>query len=118
MFVLPKSTEFGGHERHLLDLLHRLPESLLPPIVVCLDPDIITARMDQAQQGQAVVKCMKEPRSLWDWLQITRKDNPDTAVFHYSWIETFPWQAPVACVLAGIRRRISIQHLIPTPLPH
>ena len=117
MFVLPKAAEFGGLERHLLDLLGRLPDRLLPPIVICFVQDIITARMDQQQQGHVVVKCMKEPRSLWDWLLIMRKDNPDTIVFPYSWIEAFPWQAPVAAALAGIRRRISIQHLIPPPLP-
>ncbi len=117
MFVLPKTTEFGGLERHLLDLLRRLPEPLAPPIVVCFDRDIITARMDQEQQRQVVVKCIKEPRSLWHWLRFMRRDNPDTIVFPYSWIEAFPWQAPVAAVLAGIRRRISIQHLVPSPLP-
>jgi glycosyltransferase involved in cell wall biosynthesis len=61
---------------------------------------------------------MKEPHSLWDWLRILRKDIPDIIVFPYSWIQAFPWQAPVAAALAGIRRRISIQHLIPPPLPH
>ena len=117
MFVLPKPTEFGVLERQLLDLLPRLPESLLSPIVVCLDRDTITARMDQEQKGQVVVKCKPQPRSVWDWLRILRKDNPDIVVFPYGWIEAFPWQAPVAAALAGIRRRISIQHLIPPPLP-
>ena len=117
MFVLPKATEFGGLERHLLDLLRRLPEQLLPPIVVCFGQDIITARMDQEQQRQVVVKCMKEPQSLWDWLRIMREDKPDIIVFPYSGIRAFPWQAPVAALLAGIPRRISTQHLIPPPLP-
>lgn len=117
MFVLPKTAEFGGLERHLLDLLRRLPERLLPPVVVCFGQDILTARMDQEQREQVIVRCMKEPQSLWDWLRIVRKEKPDILVFPYSWIEAFPWQAPVAAVLAGIRRRISIQHLIPPPLP-
>ncbi len=117
MFVLPKATEFGGLERHLLDLVRRLPEPLLPTTVVCFGGDIITSRLNQELQGRAVVSCMKEPRSLWDWLRIMRTDNPDTIVFAYSWIEAFPWQAPVAAASAGIRRRISIQHLIPPPLP-
>jgi glycosyltransferase involved in cell wall biosynthesis len=117
MFVLPKATEFGGIERHLLELLSRLPQPLPPPTVVCFDRDIITARMDQEQHGQQVVKCVKEPRSLWDWLRIIRKEKPDTIVFLYNSIEAFPWQAPLAAALAGVRKRISIQHLIPPPLP-
>jgi glycosyltransferase involved in cell wall biosynthesis len=43
--------------------------------------------------------------------------NPDTIVFCNSWIEAFPWQAPVGALLAGVRRRFSIQHLIPPPQP-
>jgi glycosyltransferase involved in cell wall biosynthesis len=117
VFVLPQATEFGGLERHLLDLLSSLPEQLLPPTVVCIGQDIITARMDQNQRGQVVVKCIKQPQSLWDWLRIIRENKPDIVVFAYRCIDAFPWQAPFAAVLAGIRRRIAIQHLIPPPLP-
>jgi glycosyltransferase involved in cell wall biosynthesis len=117
LFVLPKSTEFGGLERHLLDLLRTLPKPFLPATIVCFERDIITARMDQEQRAHVVVNCIKEPRSLWDWLRIIRKNKPDTIVFPYSWIEAFPWQAPVAAALAGVPKRISIQHLIPPPLP-
>jgi glycosyltransferase involved in cell wall biosynthesis len=116
-FVLPKANEFGGLERYLLDLLHWLPEQLLSPTVICFGQDIITARLHQGQHARIVVKCIKEPQSLWDWLRIIREENPDIIVFPYGWIEAFPWQAPVAAMLAGIRRRISIQRLIPPPLP-
>jgi glycosyltransferase involved in cell wall biosynthesis len=116
MFVLSKTTEFGSPERSLLELLPRLPEPLLPVHIVCFGDDIITARMDNEKQRQVLVKCAKEPQSLWDWLRIIRENNPDIIVFDYSWIEAFPWQAPVASLLAGVRRRISIQHWIP-PLP-
>ncbi|MGA2071907.1 MAG: glycosyltransferase family 4 protein [Terriglobia bacterium] len=117
MFVLPRSMGLGGLERHLLELLRRLPEPLLPPIVICYDHDFITARMDKDQQARVVVKCVREPQSLRDWLRIIRENNPHIIVFDYSWIEAFPWQASVASLLAGVRKRISIQHLIPPPLP-
>jgi glycosyltransferase involved in cell wall biosynthesis len=117
MFVLPQATEFGGLERHLLDLMPRLPEQVLPPTVVCLCQDIVTARMDQEQLRQVIVKCSPQPRSLWDWLRMLRENKPDIVVFPYRCIEAFPWQAPVAAVLVGIRNRIAIQHLVPPPLP-
>ena len=41
---------------------------------------------------------------------------PDVIVFCYSWIEAFPWRAPIAALLAGVRRRFCIQHLIPPPV--
>ena len=117
MFVLPKTTEFGGLERHLLDLLRRLKEPQLHPLVVCFDQDIISAHRDRDQQAQVVVKCEKEPESLWDWLRIIREVQPEIIVFSYSWIRAFPWQAPVAALLASVRKRVSIQHLIPPPPP-
>jgi glycosyltransferase involved in cell wall biosynthesis len=117
VFVVPKTTEFGGLEKHLLDLLARLQEPLLHPLIVCFEEDIITAHVDQVLQAQVVVKCLEQPQSLGDWLRMIREADPDIIVFCYSWIEAFPWQAPVAALLAGVRRRFSIQHLIPPPVP-
>jgi glycosyltransferase involved in cell wall biosynthesis len=117
VFVLPKTTEFGGLERHLLDLLRRLPESRLQPFLVCFDQDIISERMEGEQLSQVVVKCEKAPTTVREWIRVIRNAKPDILVFCYSWIEAFPWQAPVAAFLAGVHRRYSIQHLIPTPPP-
>jgi glycosyltransferase involved in cell wall biosynthesis len=117
MFVVPKTTEFGGLESHLLDLLRRLKEPLLHPLIVCFDQDIISAHMHRDQQALVVVKCEKEPESLWDWIRMIREVQPEIIVFSYSWIRAFPWQAPVAAWLAGVQRRVSIQHLIPPPPP-
>jgi glycosyltransferase involved in cell wall biosynthesis len=117
VFILPRANEFGGPERHLLDLLRKLPEQLLPPTVICLGQDIITASFDQDQLGQVIVKCVKEPESLRDWLRLIRENKADIMVFLYRGLEAFAWQAPVAAALAGVTRRISIQHVIPPRLP-
>ena len=116
VFVLPKTTERGDLERGLVELLRRLPESLLPAHFVCFGHDLITAQIDEDQRVKVVVDCVKQPQSLWDWLRIIRDHKPDILLFDYGWIDAFPWQAPVASFLAGVRRRISIQHCIP-PLP-
>lgn len=116
LFVLPKTTQFGGLEQHLLELLARLPAQVRP-LILCFDQDVISARMDEIQKSRAVVKCVAEPKSLRDWAQMIRKARPDIIVFCYSWIEAFPWQAAAAACLAGVRKRFSIQHLIPSPLP-
>ena len=117
MFVLPRTTEFGGVERYLLDLLDRLPNELRPALVVCLGTDLITPRLNLARQAQVVVQCLKEPRSVWDWFRILREHGPEIVVFHYRSIEAFSWRAQFAAMLAGVRRRISIQHSIAPQLP-
>jgi glycosyltransferase involved in cell wall biosynthesis len=117
MFVLPKTTEFGGLEMHLLDLVRRLNEPQLHPLIVCFDQDIISAHMDGKLVAQVAVKCVKEPESLWDWILLIREAHPAIIIFIYSWIEGLPWQAPVAALLAGVRRRLTIHHLIAQPPP-
>jgi glycosyltransferase involved in cell wall biosynthesis len=117
VFVLPRTSEFGGLERHLLDLLRRLKDPQLHSSVVCFDQDVISAHMGRDQQAHVAVKCEKQPKSLRDWFRIIREADPDTIVFIYSWIEAFPWQAPVAALLAGVRRRFSIHQLIANPPP-
>jgi glycosyltransferase involved in cell wall biosynthesis len=117
LFVLPKSTEFGGLEKHLLDFLDRLPATAPQPSIVCFNQDIISTHLNQDLRPRVVVNCIKEPQSLGDWRRMFKRANADTVVFCNSWIEAFPWQAPVGALLAGVRRRFSIQHLIPPPQP-
>jgi glycosyltransferase involved in cell wall biosynthesis len=117
VFFLPRATGFGGVERHLLDLLCRLPKELPPPTVICFGQDVISSSIDQEQQRRVVVKFGKQPESLLDWFRIFRENKPDVAVFAYASIDAFPWHAQLAAVLAGVPRRISIQHLVPAPLP-
>jgi glycosyltransferase involved in cell wall biosynthesis len=117
LFVLPKTSDFGGLEKHLLDLLRRLKEQQLQPMIVCFDRDIITAHLDTELQARVTVKCERQPKSLQDWHRLIRELHPAIIVFNYSWLEAFPWQAPVAAWLAGVRKRFSIQHLIPEPVP-
>jgi glycosyltransferase involved in cell wall biosynthesis len=117
LFILPETTEFGGLERHLLDLLRRLKEPDLHLLIACFGQDIISQHLDSELQARVVVQCEKAPKSLWDWLRLLRRARPDVAVFCSSWIEAFPLQASLAALLAGVPDRFSIQHLIPPPLP-
>src|SRR5208283_3712350 len=96
LFVLPRTTQFGGLERHLLDFVRRLNEPQLRPLIVCFDQDIISSHMEDDLLARVAVKCESEPKSLWDWLHLIRKVHPDAIVFIYSWVEAFPWQASVA----------------------
>ena len=48
LFVLPNSEEFGGLEKHLLQLLERLLERDLQISIVCFGPDIFTEHFSLA----------------------------------------------------------------------
>jgi glycosyltransferase involved in cell wall biosynthesis len=117
VFFLPKAIGFGGVERHLLDLVLRLPQELPPSTVICVGEDVISDRLSQEQRQRLVVKSIKQPESLLAWFRILRENKPTVAVFAYTSVDAFPWQAQVAAMLAGVPRRVSIQHLVPPPLP-
>ena len=117
VFVLPQSREFGGLEKHLLDFLCRLQQPAKPPIILCFGQDIISGHMDNDERNRVIVRCAQEPKTLGEWIVLIRSAEPDVLVFAYSWLKAFSWKAPVAAFLAGVRKRFSIQHLIPPPAP-
>jgi glycosyltransferase involved in cell wall biosynthesis len=117
MFALAGANEFSGLEMHVFEMLRRFGKAQRKPLVVCFDKDLVTAKTDDPRLAQVAVEYQKRPESLWDWLRLIRKTHPDIIVFCYNSFEAFPWQAPLASWLAGVRLRISIQQLIPPPPP-
>ncbi len=78
--------------------------------------DLYTEHMDQEETAQVSIACKTELKSLWDWFHVFRGARPDIVVFCCGWVWAFPL-ASVAAWLAGARRRFSIKHLFPPPVP-
>lgn len=117
LFVLPNSDEFGGLERHLLQLLERLIRSDLRASILVFGPDVVSERLDPEWAGRILVATGEEPKSLWEWVRLLRRHRSDVVVFCYGWIFSFPWHTVPAAMLAGIHRRFAIQHLVLPTLP-
>ena len=111
ILFVTRTYEYGGVERHLLELIQRLRGPGLQLSILCLGSDFYSARLG-LEQGVRVITCEKPPRSLLDWVRVFRTVQPDIVVLDYGWIWSFPWIASVGAWLAGIQRRFSIQHLI------
>jgi len=103
--------EFGGAERHLIDLVRRMREPGLQLSILCIGTDCYSERLSP-DLGVRVIKRERMPGSVWGWVRLFRAAQPDVVVFIYSWNGIFPWIASVGAWLAGIQRRFSIQHLI------
>jgi glycosyltransferase involved in cell wall biosynthesis len=117
LFLLPDSGEFGGLERHLLQLLEKLLESDLQVYIICFGPDVLSDRLNPDWLSRLRVQTETEPKTLFGWARLFREFSPDIVVFCYGWILSFPWQANLASVLTGIRRRFAIQHLVLPDIP-
>jgi glycosyltransferase involved in cell wall biosynthesis len=116
IFFVTNTTEYGGTEIHLLELIRRLREPNVQVSIICLGVDFLSERLDP-DQGVHVIKCKEPPKSLWDWIQFFRAHPHDVVVFVYGWLYAIPWKASVGAWFAGIRRLYAIHQLIPPPVP-
>src|SRR5580704_10929047 len=84
ILFVSSTNEFGGAERHLLDLIRRIREPGVQLSILCLGDDFFTERLDPSQAVR-VISWKKIPKSLWDWLDLFRIFRTDAVVFIYSW---------------------------------
>jgi glycosyltransferase involved in cell wall biosynthesis len=116
ILFVTNTNEYGGAEKHLLELIRRLREAPVQVCILCFDIDFFTERLGPDDHVE-IITCKKAPGSLRDWAGLFRRIHPDVAVFVYGWFWALPWMAVVGAWRAGVRRRFSIQHLITAPWP-
>jgi glycosyltransferase involved in cell wall biosynthesis len=116
ILFVTQTVEYGGLERHLLDMIRKFREVGDQAAILNLGPDLYTERLVGDEIGQVIVMSKSEHLSFSDWFHIFRRVRPDVVVFSCGWVWAFQWYAPLAAWLAGVRRRFSIQHLFPPPV--
>jgi glycosyltransferase involved in cell wall biosynthesis len=116
ILFVSNTNEYGGAEKHLLELITRLRRSEVQIKILCLDMDLFTERLG-SDDAVEIIRYKETPEYLRDWVGVFRDIRPDVAVFIYGWFWAFPWLAVVGAWRAGIRRRFSIQHLFTAPWP-
>jgi glycosyltransferase involved in cell wall biosynthesis len=118
LFVLPNNNEFGGLEKHTIDLIGTLLEYQDAQFtILCFGHDIFTERLDPEWAPRVRVMARTEPATLSGWRKLFREVRPGVVVFCYGWIASFPWEATLAAFLTGIGKRFAIQHLVLPELP-
>lgn len=115
ILFVTRTHEYGGAEKHLLELVRRLIGCEVRLSILCLETDFYTERLDQNQVE--IIKRRSGPKSFLGWFRLFRSIRPNVVVFVRANLWWYEWYTPVAAWLAGIPRRISIAHLPPPPLP-
>ena|ERR1700674_624840 len=106
---------YGGSEKHLLEIIDRLGDSGVRPVILCANTDPFSTRLKNHYAN--VIRRENALKSVWDWFRVFRDVRPDVVVFIYGTLLDIPWYASVAGWLSLVRRLYGIQHLIPPPLP-
>ncbi len=107
--------EYGGAEKHLLDLIRRLAKRGAQVSILCLDSDFYSERLNDNRVR--VISGKGELRSFLEWFHLFRRLRPDVVVFIRAYLWCYDWYVPVAAWLAGIQRRVTIAHLPPPEVP-
>ena len=116
LFVM-KSGEYGGAEKHLLELVSRLGGSGVQGSILCLEEDVYTERLNGRLQNTYIrVVSKRNLNSFWGWFRTFRDIRPEVVVLVNASLWCLRWYTPVAAWLAGIPRRFSIAHLTPPPV--
>jgi glycosyltransferase involved in cell wall biosynthesis len=110
LFVV-NTVENGGLEKHLIELIRRIRNPAIRLSILCYGPDFYTERLNREKNVCISIRCEREPKSFWGWLQVLRQAQPDVVVFVHGWIWSFPWYVSAAAWMAGVRKRFAIQHL-------
>jgi len=107
---------YGGAEKHLLDLVGKIPDSELRLVILCTDSDPFTERIAPHRHLE-IARCRKEPKSILEWCRIFRAYRPNVIVFIHGVLSSFDCRAFVAARLCGVRHIHALHHLIPPPRP-
>lgn len=105
---------YGGSEKHLLEIIDRLGDSGVRPMILCAKTDPFSAHLNNHTN---VIRCENALQSAWGWFRVFRDIRPDVVVFIYGTLLDIPWYASAAARLALVRWLYGIQHLIAPPLP-
>jgi glycosyltransferase involved in cell wall biosynthesis len=111
ILFVTRTYEYGGAEKHLVELIRRLCGPGLQLSILCIGMDFLSERLS-ANVGVDISRCNRPPSSLFDWIRLFRTNQADVVVFVYGWSWCFHWIAPLGLGLACIRRRLAIQHLL------
>lgn len=101
---------FSGLERHLIDLVVRMDQSR--PTILCIGKDLFSERVPLGAAIE-VVHCGNKPRFWWNWAALLRRLKPDIVVFLHGDMSHFRGGAYVGARVAGIKRVVSVHHLVP-----
>jgi glycosyltransferase involved in cell wall biosynthesis len=106
---------YGGTEKHLLELLHRLDDREVQSIVLTIDSDPFTDRLQERLRASVTIRSERRLGSIGDWTRVFREIKPDVVVLVYGTLWMVPWLAAVGARLAGIRKVYAIHQLMPQP---
>ncbi len=115
VFVV-QTPEFGGAEKHLIDLLYRIDGSV-PCVILCFGEDFYSTAMGDRPNIQIIKLPQIKTRKLISFWKAFSQYPGDVIVLVKGFFEQYPLSAYVAARLARTVRLIGLEHNMPNALP-
>lgn len=115
VFVV-RTVEFGGLEKHLLDLVVRLDEGVSCTIL-CYGVDYYSPRLSGRLNVAVRCRDQRECGSFFSMLLTFIQLHPSAIIFVKGSMGDFGLPSCLAARCAGVRRILAIEHLIADPMP-
>jgi glycosyltransferase involved in cell wall biosynthesis len=115
VFVV-QTPEFGGAEKHLIDLVSRI-EAPVQCQLLCFSEDFYSDALKDRPNVHVVKLPQIKTNKLWSFWKVFRRHRGDVIVLVKGVFDQYSLSAYVMARLSGVHRLIAIEHLIPDPLP-
>ncbi len=117
ILLVVNTVEYGGLERHLVDLARRLDSWGLECTILCYGPDFYSARLKDHPNVRIVNRDRNKSQTFISyWFAFVRL-KPHVVVFEKGWMHSYPLTAYLAAKLSGAPRIVAIEHLVADPAP-
>lgn len=116
ILVLSQTPEYGGTEKHVVELVRRL-EGRARCIIVCLAEDCYSRFLGQCPHVRVVAHARITWAKFPRYWRIFTRYRPDVILFAKGIPHLFPLSAYIAARLCGARRLVCIEQLMWDPAP-
>jgi len=108
--------EFGGAEKHLIELIRRIDESV-GCAILCYGEDFYSQALGERSNVRVFRESAGRPATIWGYWATFLHHRCQKVVFVKGIADIYPWVAYLAAYLSGARRVVVIEQLIGDPSP-
>lgn len=108
--------EYGGVEKHLIDLIERLDPRRFDIVILCFGRYGFGDAFSRERESVRVITGLKRTHFM-DYLKNFRETRPDLIVFESGSVGDFPWYGHAAAKFCGARSAFDYEHGMPPGFP-
>src|SRR4051812_46585884 len=116
LFIV-NTDEYGGMEKHVLEVVMGLDPSMIASTILCYGPDFYSPRLRQRPDIRIIVARATTSKSFFSYWRDFIRLKPDVIVFEKGWMECYPLKAYLAARLGRARKVVTVEHLLAEPMP-